>query len=134
MIVADTNLISYLLIEGEQTEAARAVWGADPDWRMPPLWRAEFLMVLVLSTRAGVLDRDSALLAWRRATALFGACEIDPEGERVLAVALRDGLSAYDAQFVALAEDLGVYVVTADKGILRARPDLARAMGEFAPS
>lgn len=134
MIVADTNLVSYLLIDGEHTEGARAVWGVDADWRLPPLWRAEFLSVLTLSTRVGVLDRAGALLVWRRATALFGSREIDPSGESVLAAALRDGISAYDAQFVALAEHLGVPLVTADKALLRARPDLARSIRAFAAS
>ncbi len=134
MIVADTNLVSYLLIQGEQTEGARRVWQVDPDWRLPPLWRAEFLSVLTLSTRAGVLNGEGALLVWRRATSLFAGTEMDPEGEMVLAVALRDGLSAYDAQFVALAERLGVPLVTADKAILRARPDLARSIQMFAAS
>ncbi len=43
MIVADTNLIAYRLIEGEQTELALAVWAKEPEWFVPPLWRHEFL-------------------------------------------------------------------------------------------
>ncbi|MCK6526684.1 type II toxin-antitoxin system VapC family toxin [Myxococcota bacterium] len=131
MIVADTNLVSYLLIEGEQTEGARAVWSMDPDWRLPPLWRAEFLNVLATSARAGVLDREQALLVWGRATALFGGGEVEPEGEAVLEVALRWGLSAYDAQFVCVAERLGVPLVTADKAILRACRDRAHPITSF---
>jgi predicted nucleic acid-binding protein len=131
VIVADTSLVSYLLIEGEQTEGARAVWSTDPDWRLPPLWRAEFLNVLVTSARAGVVDREQALLLWMRATALFGLGEVDPTGEDVLDVALQSGLYAYDAQFVSVAERLGVPLVTADKAILRARPDLARSITSY---
>lgn len=131
MIVADTNLVAYLLVEGEHTEAARAVWQRDADWRLPPLWRSEFLSVLSTSVRVGVLDETQASSAWRRGTALFAPCEVEPEGEAVLHAAIRDRLSAYDAQFVVVAERLGVPLVTADRAILHARPDLAVAIVRF---
>jgi predicted nucleic acid-binding protein len=117
--------------EAVAARRGRAVWAVDPDWRLPPLWRAEFLSVLVTSTRAGVLDHEQALLLWVRATALFGAAEVEPSGEAVLEAALRSGLSADDAQFVSVAERLGVPLVTADRSILRAREDIARSMASF---
>ena len=43
MIVVDTNLVSYLLIEGKRTVEARQVRQRDPDCVLPPLWRGEFL-------------------------------------------------------------------------------------------
>ena len=67
MIVADTNLVAYLLIEGEQTAHARAVWREDPAWKVPSLWRSELLNVLATSHRAGALTADEARLAWQRA-------------------------------------------------------------------
>lgn len=131
MIVADTNLISYLLIDGDRTDAARRTWGRDSDWRAPPLWRSEFLNVLVVSVRAGVLDPPSAERAWTAATGLMTGREAQPAGQAVLRAALRDGLSAYDAQFVVTAEQLNVTLVTGDRRILRARPDLAVAIEDF---
>ena len=131
MIVADTNLISYLLIDGDRTEAARRAWRRDPDWRAPPLWRSEFLNVLAISVRAGILDPLAAERAWIAATSLMVGREAQPEGQAVLRTALRDGLSAYDAQFVVTAGQLGVALVTGDRRILRARPDLAVAIEDF---
>jgi len=55
VIVSDTNLVAYLLINGDHTATARAVYQRDPDWRLPPLWRAEFLNVLTTTVRKGVL-------------------------------------------------------------------------------
>ncbi len=131
MIVVDTNVIAYLLIEGEKTEQARDLWQSDSDWRVPPLWRAEFLSVLATTVRAGVIGEQEAMLLWRRATALLGHGEVEPGGEVVLTRALRDGLSAYDAQFVAVAESLGVRFITNDQKILRQRPDVAVPLTDF---
>ena len=118
MIVADTNLISYLLIEGDQTEAARKVWAKDPSWVMPPLWRSEFLNVLAVAYRAGVISQSQALVVWERAKTLFGGGEVEPSGSRALQLAMERGISACDAQFVSVAMDLGVSLVTADKRLL----------------
>lgn len=132
MIVADTNLVAYLLIEGERTSEVRRVWERDPDWRLPALWRSEFLNLLALAVRSGTLDRDGADHAWLRAVTIFGRREEHPPGSEVLDEALTSGLSAYDAQFVVVARTLGVPLVTSDREVLRARPDFALAPEDFA--
>jgi predicted nucleic acid-binding protein len=131
VIVADTNLVSYLLMEGEQTPAAREVRQRDPQWVLPPLWRSEFLNVLATSCRAAVIDLEQALSAWHLALELFTLYEPEPQGVAVLETAVRDGLSAYDAQFVVVARQLGVPLVTSDRKILSACPDIAVAIEAF---
>jgi predicted nucleic acid-binding protein len=125
VIVADTNLIAYLLIEGERTEAARAVWAKDSRWMLPTLWRSEFLNVLTTSVRAGILKLAEAQEIWQVALATFSRSEIDPSGEDVLEAAAERNLSAYDAQFVVTATELDVPLVTYDRRLLDACPDLA---------
>ena len=44
------------------------------------------------------------------------------------------GCSAYDCEFVALAQDLGVRLVTADKPLLKQFPGVATASDEFVAS
>ena len=134
MIVADTNLVAYLLIEGDRTEAARGVRLRDPVWRVPPLWRSELLSVLATSVRADVLDEADARRAWAAAKALLARCEEEPGGEEVLSTALRRGLSAYDAQFVVLAERRHVTLVTGDRRVLERCPDIAVSIEGFAQS
>jgi predicted nucleic acid-binding protein len=131
VIVADTNLVSYLLIEGEQTDAVRRVWTKDSAWVLPPLWRSEFLNVLATAHRAGVISQDQAMLAWQRAKALLGASEAEPLGEQVLRIAIERSVSAYDAQFVAVAEELGIRLVTSDKRICDRCPHVALSIEEF---
>jgi predicted nucleic acid-binding protein len=49
----------------------------------------------------------------------------------VLELAISSGCSAYDAEFVALARDLGAPFVTMDKAVLAAFPDTAVAPARF---
>jgi len=116
LIVADTNLIAYLLIEGERTGVAHEVYRMDPDWRAPTLWRVEFRNILTMSVRTGRMQPETAMATWREAALLI---RDEPVIEtRSLQLALDRGLTAYDAEFAALAEALEVPLVTADRKLL----------------
>lgn len=132
MIVADTNLVSYLLITGEHTETARAAWSRDRDWVLPSLWRSEYLNVLAMAVRARVLEHDKAHTAWRVGVRLFGRSEREPSGTAVLDAAIELGISAYDAQFVVVARDLKIPLVTADQRLRKACAPLAVSPSDFA--
>lgn len=130
MIVADSNLIAYLFIDGERTDVARRVHSVDPDWRAPLLWRSEFRNILTMTVRAGQMDPATALATWTEASTLI---RDEPIAEaRALLIALERGLTAYDAEFAALAEFLGARLVTVDRRLLRACPDLAVTPQAFA--
>jgi predicted nucleic acid-binding protein len=84
VIVADTNLVAYLLIDGERTDSARAVWARDSRWMLPTLWRSEFLNVLTTAVRANVLTLAQAHDTWHVAQTVFGQSEVEPSGDAVL--------------------------------------------------
>lgn len=132
MIVADTNVVAYLLIEGDHTPDARTAWQRDPRWTLPSLWRSEFLNILATSVRHGVLDAAQASRAFRDAVGLFASAERDPPGDAVLATALEYGISAYDAQFLVVAQALQVPLVTCDRRLALACPNVATLLSEFA--
>ena len=48
MIVADSNLIAYLLIPGDHSSLAEKVFLKDPDWAIPLLCRSEIRNILTL--------------------------------------------------------------------------------------
>lgn len=118
MIVADTNIIVYLLVRGEHSKEADEVYGRDGDWVAPALWRSEFCNALANYCHQGLLGLDEALVHIRDAEHLMRGREMQVASERVLRLAVVSGCSAYDCEFVALAQDLGVRLVTADRMLL----------------
>ncbi len=120
MIVADTNLVAQLILSLDQTREAQAVYRHDSDWRMPALWQHEFLNVLATCLRFDRIPIAPLVAAWNRALVLFesATCQVDmPEALRI---AGQYGVSAYDAQYVALAQALQVPLITEDRKLLRA--------------
>lgn len=133
MIVVDTNAVAHLLLGGERTEWARRAFGKDPEWAAPILWRSEFRSVLSMLMRRRTLALADALEAGREAETLLAGREFTVETQTVLELARDSGCTAYDCEFVALARDLAVPLVTSDREILTAFPTLAVALEEFAP-
>lgn len=131
MIAVEVNVVAYLLIEGEHTEAAEAVLAADAEWAAPLLWRSEWRNVLAGYVRRGELDRAGAAEGVRVAERLFQGREYLPDGVEVLRLVERSDCSAYDCEYVAVADALGVPLVTSDAAVLRAFPELATAPGTF---
>ena len=131
MIVADSDLVSYLLIAGERTVEVRRIWRRDPTWVLPPLWRSEFLNVLSLSVSSGLLDAEQAGTCWLTAVRLFRSSELEPGGSEVLDTAVRLGISAYASHFVVVAEKLRVRLVTNDQELLERCPERAVSIGRF---
>jgi predicted nucleic acid-binding protein len=65
MIVADTNLIVYLFITGDQTPLAQLVLDKDPHWIVPPLLKSEFRNVLAAYIRRGmVLEQANQIMEY----------------------------------------------------------------------
>lgn len=134
MIVADANLLLYLVVQGLRTETARGVVEADDAWAAPPLWRSEVLSALGRYVRRGDLDAGSALMMYAGAEAAIGDRAFDPEPADVLALSAASGCSTYDCEYVAVARALGVPLVTADKEVLRAFPRIAVSPEAFLES
>lgn len=120
MIVADTNLLVALHLPSVGSESAERVLQEDPAWAVPSLWRSEFRNVLATARRGGRLDLTLALEVMEAAERLVRSNEFSVPSSRVLELAATSGCSAYDCEFVALAEDLDVVLVTSDRQVLKA--------------
>jgi predicted nucleic acid-binding protein len=113
MIVVDTNVIAYLLIEGDRTADAQALRLADPDWRSEPFLLVEFSNLLATQVRTKALSAAQAKSLLESAAQQVSAWVEVPHAE-ALAVALDRQVSAYDARFVACARRLSAPLVTED--------------------
>jgi predicted nucleic acid-binding protein len=131
MIVVDTNTIAYLLISGERSDQARAVLRKDSEWAAPLLWRSEFRNILTLYLRQKLLDLNQTLQFMQEAGLLMQGGEYEVTSSRVLNLASTSGCSAYDCEFVALAQDLEVPLVTSDRKVLKEFPTVTLSMDSF---
>jgi len=120
VIVADVNLIANLLLGGPQQELAQRVLERDSVWAVPLLWRSEFRNVLGAYMRQRALSVGDAWRAHGLADQLLAGQEFVVPGDRVLHLVASSTCSAYDCEYVALAEELDIPLVTADRQLLRA--------------
>ena len=131
MIVADTNVIAYLLISGERSSEAEQARSIDSDWAVPVLWKSEFNNVLALYIRKKLMTLDDAIELAEEAEKLIGENEYEVPAYRVLTLVDSSPRSAYDCEFVALAQDLSVQLVTADTKVVNSFPDIAISLSDF---
>ncbi len=122
MIVVDTNLLVYLYVEGQRTRTAEAVLARDAAWAAPLLWRSEFRNALAGLVRRRALAIEDAIQITHEAERAMTGREYTVVSHHVLQLASRSGCSAYACEFVALAQDLDVPLVTADRALRRAFP------------
>ncbi|MCU7824772.1 type II toxin-antitoxin system VapC family toxin [Kitasatospora sp. DSM 101779] len=120
MIVVDASaLVLALADEGERGRAARAELARDDDWAAP-----DHVLIEVMQSLRGLhLARELtaeqvARIADRLPSLSVRRFDVTPLLGRIWA--LKDNLTPDDAAYVALAEQLGAPLVTADLRLMRA--------------
>ncbi|MFZ0448599.1 MAG: type II toxin-antitoxin system VapC family toxin [Desulfatiglandaceae bacterium] len=131
MIVVDTNIIGYLYLSSERSGQVEKVLFSDSEWTAPLLWRSEFRNVLALYIRKEILSLGDALDIMEQAIILMQRNEYEVISHQVLHLVKESTCSAYDCEFVALARDLGVPLVTVDKQILNQFPNDTIPLDEY---
>jgi len=132
MIVVDTNVIAGMWVPNDMDEWVYKVLKKDDEWIAPLLWRSEFRNVLSIYLRKEILELTVVLQATEEAEQLMDANEFEVNSTQVMSLVADSSCSAYDCEFVALADDLNIQMVTFDKKIVREFPDIAISPKEFA--
>jgi predicted nucleic acid-binding protein len=128
--LVDTNIVGNLLMDGPQGPAARALYSHDPDWTSEPLLFVELTNVLVTGLRQKRLSMTQAESAMARAHEMLDGYLHFTADEEVLAVAVRYGISGYDARFICAALATGVPLVTEDAKLREKAPALTCSLAE----
>jgi predicted nucleic acid-binding protein len=131
MIVVDTNVVVSMWVPNDMDEWVYKVLKKDDDWVAPLLWRSEFRNLLSMYLRKDILELSVVLQAIEEAEQLMDANEFEVNSTQVMSLVSDSSCSAYDCEFVALADDLNIHLVTFDKKIVREFPDIAIRPKEF---
>ncbi len=125
MIVVDTSVIVSLWVPNDMEELSYQVLRKDPDWVAPLLWRSELRNVLAMYLRKNILELPTVLQSMQEAEQLMKSNAYEVNSTQVLQLVHNSICSSYDCEFVALADDLGVKLVTFDKQICREFSEIA---------
>jgi len=127
LIVADANLIAALAVKTDASALAFAVLAKDSEWMAPQIWESEFRNALIGLIRARKINLSTANAAFALAAQSVETFSVSTGA--VLRLADAYGLSAYDAEYAALAEWLDCKIVSFDDDLLK--PGLALHPKDF---
>jgi predicted nucleic acid-binding protein len=130
MIVVDANIIVAAVLKGPLQEMAMRTREKD-QWAAPGLWRSEFRSALVKMIRAEVIELSDAQEHLKLADYLMLGREFRTNGEKVLEFASRTYGSAYDCEYVVMADDFNVRLVTTDEPLIKHFPKIAVHLRDY---
>lgn len=127
-VVVDTNVVAYLLLGTERfVDEARACFESISSPLAPAHWEAELTNVVWMAVQAGVLPAAEGPVRLGLARRLgIESVATSTLCQGALLRAVTTGVSVYDTLFVELALRSGCPLVTFDKAVLRAFPDVAK--------
>lgn len=131
MIVVDTNILAYLLLTGVRSAEAERALRKDPVWAVPLLWRSGLRNVLALYMRQRGMTAEQATQVIDKADELLQGREYTLPSRTVLDLVAQSVCSAYDCEFVALAQELNVLLLTDDRRILSEFPQRSISLTRF---
>jgi predicted nucleic acid-binding protein len=130
MIVIDTNVIAPLYLRSAQTEAVTRLFARDQIWRTEPVALIELSNVLLSYERARYITAATARNCLERAAAFLQPNLFRVTHRAALDAALRYGTTAYDARFLAVAQQLDCRLITEDAKLRTAAPQLTQSLTE----
>lgn len=122
MVLVDTNVLAYLMIQGDRTSAAQELYARDPDWRSEGFVLVEFSNILATYMRTKAMTREVGVRLLAQAQTLIPGLTSVLHAQ-ALETAMQFGISAYDASFITLARQLRVKLVTDDAKLRAAVPN-----------
>jgi predicted nucleic acid-binding protein len=127
-VVVDTNVVAYLVLgSSDFGEESRAFWRDADELLAPASWEAELANVVWMAVRTGRVSAAVGILKLQIASRLgINSIAVRALWQGALARAVASDVPAYDTLFVELADREQVPLVTFDRKLLAAYPDIAK--------
>jgi predicted nucleic acid-binding protein len=127
-VVVDTNVLAYYVLgTAEFVEETQTFWSNAGEPLAPSSWEAELANVVWMAVRTGRVAETDGGFKLELATRLgVHSIAVRSLWQGALARAVASGVPVYDTLFVELAEREQVPLVTFDRKLLAAYPDVAK--------
>ncbi len=130
VVLVDTNILAYLMIEGDRTPAAQALYSRDPEWYSEAFILVEFTNVLTTYVRTKALTRKQGSELLAAAHIIFPTLA-NVQHAQAFETASEFGISAYDGRFIAIAKQVKSKLVTEDVRLRAAVPAWTMSLGDL---
>jgi predicted nucleic acid-binding protein len=131
MIVVDANILAYYHLDSDFSGMALDAFRRDPNWIAPTLWRSEFQNILAGYLRRNLIQLPLAKILADEAIKMMGESEFPVSAYKVLELVTNSNCSSYDCEYVALARQFDIPLLTKDKRILGQFPETAIRLEDF---
>ncbi len=131
MIVVDTNILVYLWLPGDFTLDVEKLLKKDSHWVSSILWKSEFRNVVSTFFKKGKITFDYAKEATLNAEAQMTNFEYAVNSLVVLDKVKNSNCTAYDCEFIVLAEELNCKLITKDKEIIKNFPNVSIDLHDY---
>ena len=126
-VVVDTNVVAYLLLGAESfVDEARACFNTASNPIAPAHWEAELTHVVWMAVRSGILSPEEGPVRLSLAKRLGDESVTTATlCQGALLRSIASGVAVYDTLFVELAARTGCTMITFDRALIKAFPDIA---------
>jgi predicted nucleic acid-binding protein len=125
VIIVDANVLAIFYLPGPQTDDALRLAEREPEWASSALVRHELRSVLANHMQQRGLKLPLALAIMESAEQMLSGRFFELSSLEVLALAEQSGCSAYDCEYVLLAQQFGVPLVTDSRQLQKQFPRIA---------
>ena len=130
-ILVDNNIVIPLFLSLPDSDAARRLFQKFPHWVTESFELIELSNVLMTYVRNNHIELREAERALDKVVGVFGSHGLyTVDLKDSLRMAARFGTSTYDARYLVLADRLGLKLVTQDKRLRGAAPELTQSLEE----
>lgn len=130
MLLVDSSVIVPLFIRTDSSDLAQKLCARDNLWRTEPFALIELSNVLATYERARYLTGQTAREALEEAQQFLKPFLVSVEYHAALETAIRHRVTAYDARFLALADQFGKRLITEDRKLRAAAPNLTQSVAD----